>query len=97
MADQKTVEVEIFGQQYKLRGEGDDSRIREIASLVDRRMREIYDQTKVVDSMKLAVLTALNLADELLAAKDDMNTSLASHEDVQANLEDLLDEALKEG
>jgi cell division protein ZapA (FtsZ GTPase activity inhibitor) len=58
------VQVEIYGQSYNLRGEGDTSYLQELASFVDRRMRDVAEATATVDSLKVAILTALNIADE---------------------------------
>jgi cell division protein ZapA (FtsZ GTPase activity inhibitor) len=59
------VRVEIYDQVYNLRAAADGERVKRISRLVDRRMREIADQMTTLDTMKIAVLAALNLADEL--------------------------------
>jgi cell division protein ZapA len=58
------VPVEIYGQTYNLRGEGDSTYIAGLAAFVDRKMREVSDLTATVDSLKVAILAALNIADE---------------------------------
>src|SRR5262245_28208911 len=58
------VQVEIYGQSYNLRGEGATNYLQELASYVDRRMREVAEATATVDSLKVAILAALNIADE---------------------------------
>jgi len=58
------VPVEIYGQIYNLRGEGDTSHITHLAAFVDKKMREVSDSTATVDSLKVAILAALNIADE---------------------------------
>lgn len=62
--------VEIFGQRLGLRADGDESRIQEIARFVDFRMREVADRSSSVDTVKIAVLTALNIADELFQERE---------------------------
>lgn len=57
--------VEIFGRRYELRATGSGERIVELARFVDQRMRKLSDVSPHVDPAKLAVLTALNIADEL--------------------------------
>jgi cell division protein ZapA len=57
--------VEIFGQTYNVRGEGDPDYLSELARFVDSRMREVASQVATVDPMKIAILAALNIADEL--------------------------------
>lgn len=56
--------VEIFGQTYNVRGEGDPNYLAELARFVDTRMREVAAQVATVDPMKIAILAALNIADE---------------------------------
>src|SRR5262245_10970910 len=58
------VQVEIYGQSYNLRGEGATTYLQELAAYVDRRMREVAEATATVDSLKVAILAALNIADE---------------------------------
>lgn len=62
--------VEVFGQRLALRTEGDSERLAELARWLDRRMREVADQTSSVDTVKIAILTALNIADELFRERD---------------------------
>ena len=62
--------VEIFGQRLGLRADGDADRLQEIARFVDSRMREVADRSSSVDTVKIAVLTALNIADELFAERE---------------------------
>jgi cell division protein ZapA len=59
-----STEVEIFGQAYNVRGEGDPNYLTELARFVDARMREVAAQVATVDPMKIAILAALNIADE---------------------------------
>jgi cell division protein ZapA len=58
------VQVEIYGQSYNLRGEGEPQDIEDLAAYVDRKMREVSEATATVDSLKVAILAALNIADE---------------------------------
>jgi len=62
--------VEIFGQKLGIRAEGEAARLQELARFVDSRMREVADRTSSVDTVKIAVLTALNIADELFQERD---------------------------
>ncbi len=63
----RTIEVEIYDQQYSivLKSDMQESDIRKIADDVDQRMREISAAANTPDSLKIAVLTALHLAQEL--------------------------------
>lgn len=65
-------EVEIFGTVYRVRKSDDEEgseHLREVAALVDRKMREISQQARSSDAGRLAILAALNLADELLQSQ----------------------------
>ena len=60
----EATEVEIFGQTYNVRGEGDPDYLKELARFVDSRMRDVAAQVATVDPLKIAILAALNIADE---------------------------------
>ena len=58
------IKVEIYDQSYYMRGELDPEYIRKLAQFVDGRMRTIAARTRNVDTLRVAVLAALNIADE---------------------------------
>jgi len=58
-------QVEIFGQTYSVRADGDSSYVHDLARFVDSRMREVADRTATVDTTKIAILAALNITDEM--------------------------------
>lgn len=64
----RNTEVEIFGSVYSVRGD-DERYLQELAAAVDRTMREIADRVTTADPAKIAILAALNLADELFQAR----------------------------
>jgi cell division protein ZapA len=59
-----TTQVEIFGQVYTVRGSDENGHLQDLADLVDRKMREVAEHVKG-DTARIAILAALNLADEL--------------------------------
>ena len=61
------VTVEIYDQVYHLSGQNPEH-IRELAACVDAKMRAVASQGRTADSLRVAVLAALNLADELSQA-----------------------------
>lgn len=65
-----TVRVEIYNQTYNIRSDGDTEYIIQLAEFVDSRMREISSGTLTVDSLKVAILAALHIADELHRLKN---------------------------
>lgn len=91
-----SVRVEIYDQTYHLRG-SDAEYISELAEYVDTKMRLIAEQASTVDSLRVAVLAALNIADEYLVLK---RRHAATTQDYTARAEHLaaeLDEVLQEG
>jgi cell division protein ZapA len=62
--DESVIQVEIFGQTYNLRADGDPAYVQSLASHVDAKMREVARETKAVDTLRVAILAALNIADE---------------------------------
>jgi len=62
--DVQMTQVEIYGQSYNLRGDGDPAYVHELAAYVDTKMNQIADSSSTVDSLKVAILAALNIADE---------------------------------
>jgi cell division protein ZapA len=75
--DAGSVRVNIFNQTYSLRSaSGDGEHVLRVARLVDERMRAVADGLAVHDVAKVAVLTALNLADELEGLKNFYETEL---------------------
>ena len=66
MASSSTAtEIEIFGAVYSVRGGQDREYLQELARRVDDTMRRIAEQVKTTEAAKIAILAALNLADEL--------------------------------
>ncbi len=64
----EAVSVEIYDQVYVLRGT-DPAHIQRLAELVDGKMRAVAAHGTTVDSLRVAVLAALNIGDELLALR----------------------------
>jgi len=90
------IQVEIYGQSYNLRGEGDTSYLQELAGYVDRRMREVSEATATVDSLKVAILAALNIADEGRRERPDGASRLPAANERIARMIDRLDRGLAE-
>lgn len=65
----RSVTVKIFHRTYRLRSQGDAQHIRDLADYVDRHMVRISDRTPTVDTLRVAILAALSIADECLSAR----------------------------
>lgn len=88
----KILEIEIFGQHYKIRvkGEEDEKYVGHLTSYVDQKMHEVAVKSKSADHTKIAVLAALNIADELFLSEkklDQLNEALGHMETEIEHLE----------
>lgn len=63
------VKVDIYDQSYSINSGENEDYVKELAAYVDAKMREIAETTRMVDSLKVAVLAALNISDELLTLR----------------------------
>ncbi len=87
------VTVTIYDQTYHLSGQ-DPAHIARLAERVDAKMRAVAAQGRTVDSLRVAVLAALNLADELSQANDAVGADASQGTARAASLRGLLDEVL---
>jgi cell division protein ZapA len=90
-----SVRVEIFDQAYNLRGSDADYIIK-LADYVDGKMRAVADATATVDSLRLAVLAALNIADEYHLLKRQQDNGSSDYVKRAHRLSLMLDEVLDE-
>jgi len=91
----RVIYIEVHGQRYPIRTTLDPQYVEELAAYVDKKMRVAADASPSSDTVGLAVLAALNIADEFFRARDlqlDEADSLVSR---AAALERILDEALQ--
>ena len=90
-----TIRVEIYNQTYSIRSDGDNEYIQTLAEYVDSKMREISSGTMTVDSLKVAILAALHIADEfyqLKLSQTNVDTQLATR---SSECSEMLDKLLK--
>ena len=64
-----SVKVTIFGTEYPVKGDADSQYIEEVAAYVDEKMREVAQGLSVKSTTKVAILTALNITDELFTVR----------------------------
>jgi cell division protein ZapA len=69
------VKIDIYGQTYHIVGDLQPEYVEQLAEYVDRKMREVARSTGTVDSVRVAVLSALAIADELHALKQSRDDS----------------------
>jgi cell division protein ZapA len=63
------VKIEIYDQTYNVQSDGNEGYLNELAAYVDAKMRTVAESARTVDSLKGAVLAALNIADEMFTLK----------------------------
>ncbi|MEJ2007737.1 MAG: cell division protein ZapA [Acidobacteriota bacterium] len=96
MADpQETIQIEIFDQEYNVKNSLGAEYLDELAKYVDGKMRSIATRSRTVDTVRVAVLAALNIADEYhqLKAKHEATTKQVEQKVGECN--EALDRLLK--
>jgi len=94
MAEGRVIPVQIHGQRYPIRSTLDPEYVARLALYVDEKMRAAADTTPTGDSLRLAVLTALNIADELFRCRDVNRTRDGRLAERAEELERLVDRVL---
>jgi cell division protein ZapA len=86
--------VTIFGSEYRIRGPADSTYGREVAELVDARMKEVAGHQRIQSPLRVAILTLLNLTDELLSERRDAFRLASGVEERARRLEALMAAAM---
>jgi cell division protein ZapA len=94
-SSEQSIRVEIYNQTYSIRSDGDNEYIMHLAEYVDGKMREISSGTLTVDSLKVAILAALHIADEFYQLKNNMAQTDAQLASRSAECAEMLDRVLK--
>ena len=95
MDPQKSVvTVDIAGQRYPIRSGLDPAYVAELAAYVDKKMRAAAETAPSSDTLGLAVLVALNLADEYFRARQNETSSQGELQERALRLEQLVDQVL---
>lgn len=95
MAEQ-SIRVEIYNQIYNIRSDGDNEYIMRLAEYVDDKMREISSGTLTADSLKVAILAALHIADELHQLKNLQAQTDAQIASRSAEMTEMLDHIFRQ-
>jgi cell division protein ZapA len=75
VSSRRSVAVRIRGQEFRIRTEEDEQQLQRVARLLDETFAKVEQRTGTVDSLDLALLTALNLARELLELRESRAAS----------------------
>ena len=102
-----SIKVSIFGRDYNIRGGSDSEYIRKLAAHVDSVMRDIADKTGSLSSGRVAILAALNIADEMFKEAIERNVAYVvgsafhptggGHNTLRLNFSYSSDEEIREG
>ena len=84
-------DVEIFGRTYTLVSDQSPAYAQEIAAEVDRRMASIAAQQNLSDTTKIAMMAAMEIADELMRVREEGKDRLAAAESAQRRLDAALE------
>ena len=90
------IRVDIYDQQYTIRGDLDQEYIQALAKYLDGKMRTIAERTRTVDSLRVAVLAALNIADEYHRLKTQHETTTRKVEEIVGECNETLDRVISD-
>lgn len=93
----KTITVQIMGTDYGIKGDVDPDYIGKVARYVDGKMREVADNLSVPSSTRVAILAAINIADELFQEWERRKTLLMNVENNVNNLSESLNRIIDDG
>jgi cell division protein ZapA len=81
MSDEYNIlKVNIYGTEYPIKGTTDVEYIKKVAQYVDSKMREVNKNISIDSSLKVAILAALNITDELFKERESGSTSISESE-----------------
>lgn len=95
MASGRVISVEIHGQRYPIRSSLEPEYVLRLAAFVDEKIGDAAESTPTGDSVRLTVLAALNIADELFRLREQTEAMDSQIAERASELEQLLDSALK--
>ena len=86
-SDKNVLKVRIYGAEYPVRGDRDIQYIKELAEYLDTKMREVNKNVRVDSSLRVAILAALNITDELFQERQKIMDLKSKLEDKVKDLE----------
>ena len=91
MGKEQLVEIKVFGQTYTVKTDAEEEYIKEVAKYVNDKMEEVLKKTKTVSTLNVAILTALNIADDLIKEKEKRKALLREIETKSKDLVEKID------
>ena len=86
-----SVEINILGQHYFIKGDASEEHIKKLAAYVDEKLKEIYAANPNITPLKASILASLNIADELHRIRDEQETVTRNIEEKANALTGLFD------
>jgi cell division protein ZapA len=90
------MKIQIYGQTYYMQGDLDTAYVEDLAKYVDAKMATVAEETKTVDSVRVAVLAALSIADELHTLRRSQQDMKGALRDRTERCLNLVERALKQ-
>jgi len=87
----KTTEIAIMGQKFMIKSDSDEDYVHRIAGFVDQRINEVMQSTKSVASLNVAILAAMNIADEFFKFQRNHDEKVSGAEKKIKDLIELID------
>lgn len=84
----KQIEIKVMGQKFVIRSDSTEEYVNEVATFVDQKMNEIIKNSKAVASLNVAILAAMNIADEYLKFRSQ---SERQHTQVEKKIKDVIE------
>jgi len=84
----RTMEISIMGQKFMIKSDSDDDYVTHVAKYVDQKINEVLQNTKSVASLNVAILAAMNIADEYFKFQRDKKERFSK---VEKKIEDLIE------
>jgi len=91
MGKERLVEIKVFGQTYTVKTDAEEDHIQEVARYVNGKIDEVLKKTRSVSTLNVAILTALNIADDLLREKEKRMALLREIEQKSEDLAEKID------
>lgn len=90
----QSVKVNIFGEDYPIRGDADSGYILQVGKYVDLKMKEVAERLSNKSPLRVAVLAAMNITDELFKEREDKEKRLSDVEKRAQTLLEWLDSSI---
>ncbi len=92
--EENLVKVNIYGKEYTVKGKADPEYIKSVAEYVDAKMKEVDANAPFESSLRVSILAAMNVTDELFTHKKEREQLQVDYEERARALTEIVDEAL---